>query len=308
MRYGNKLLLRKLFLICGIFILLGCNKTAAKPSETTTPEYSEAVTQDYSETQEIIDIDFNAYSKDPKEAIKEANEMLAYYLEKQDKTTSDISLISRNSENFTDYTPLLDFKYLKTLYIDNKLLTDINGITVLSQHEKLTELILWAKNVTDISPLSTLENLRLLSVDVANTHTDASELLSLTNLEKLIFTPTSSETILNISKLTWLKDLSLYLSNENIDISPVQNLKNLKCLKIVGPLRKENEYNISWINQLINLQELRLEGFIITDVNPLLKLPKLEVINVMWSEISDENIVLLKKTGAKVWTYADADR
>ena len=89
--------MRKFFLICGIFILLGCKKTAAKPSETTAPEYSETATQDYSETQESKDIDFKAYSKDPKEALKEANEMLVYYLEKKDKTTSNLSLIPKTA-------------------------------------------------------------------------------------------------------------------------------------------------------------------------------------------------------------------
>jgi Leucine-rich repeat (LRR) protein len=305
--------LRKLFLICGIFILLGCKKTTAKPSETTTPEYFEAATQDYSEidattqayskTQESTDTDFKAYSKDP----KEANKMLVDYLEKQDKTASDISLISINSGNFTDYTPLLDFKNLKTLYIDNKLLTDINGIIVLSQLEKLTSLTLWAEKVTDISPLSVMKNLRSLSVDVENTCTDASELLPLVNLETLVFKPASSEAIRNISKLTWLKGLHILIENETIDISPVKNLRNLEYLEIFEAIHEKTEFDISWISQLVKLREIELSGFKITDVSPFLKLPKIEVINVMFSEISDENIALLKKTGATVYTHADAD-
>jgi len=56
MRYGNKLFLGKLFLICGIFIILGCKKTAAKSSEATAPEYAEAAAQDYSETQEDTEV------------------------------------------------------------------------------------------------------------------------------------------------------------------------------------------------------------------------------------------------------------
>jgi hypothetical protein len=300
---NNKMLLRKLFLICGIFILLGCNKTAAKHSETTTPEYSEAATQEYSEIEENKDIDFWENAED---TIK-ANKMLVDYLEKQDKTTSHLRLISGRTGNFTDYTPLLVFKNLKNLIIDNFLLTDINGIIVLSQLEKLTSLTLWAEKVADIRPLSVMKNLRSLSVDVENTCTDASELLPLVQLEGLAFNPVSSETIRNISKLTQLKRLYLNLDNEDIDIYHIQYLKNLERLEIEGPRDKNIEFDISWISQLVNLQEIELSGFKITDVTPFLKLPKIKIINVMWCAISDENIALLKKTGATVWTHADAD-
>jgi hypothetical protein len=304
------MILKKLILICGILILLGCKKTAAKPSgmpiPTTAPEYSEAVTQDYSEIQENIDIDFKAYSKDPKEAVKEANETLVYILEKANKSTSYLR-ISTRSGNFTDFSPFLAFKNLETLKIDNYM-TDISGITVLSQHEKLSELILWSKKVTDISPLSALVNLRSLYINVDSTCTNASELLPLVNLESLGFRPASSETIKNISRLTWLKSLYLSLDYEGLDISPVQNLKNLEDLTIRGPIHKYIEFDISWISQLVNLQELEFKYLNITDISPLLKLPNLKKIDVQYSVISDENIALLKKTGATVWTYADADR
>jgi Leucine-rich repeat (LRR) protein len=321
MRYGNKLLLRKLFLIYGIFILLGCKKTAAKPSETTTPEYFGAFTQEYSEIeatpkdyskiQENTDIgnwwrydNFRDIAKDP----QKAQIMLVYYLEKQDKTTSKISITPFKAGNFTDYTPFLAFKNLTELYIDNDLITDISGITVLSQHEKFSELFLWTENVTDLRPLSALVNLRFLSVSVSKTYNVTSELLPLVRLEHLAFSHATAETIRSISKLTWLKRLFIGLDNEDIDISPIQNLKNLECLEITGPIYKQTEFNISWIGQLVKLQEIELSRVKITDVTPFLKLPKIEEIDVMWSEISDENIALLKKTGAVVYTYADADR
>jgi hypothetical protein len=294
---------KKFAIIFVIFIVFGCTKTTSKPSETNTLEYSEITTPEYSiiKTQESKDIDFRENSENS----KEANKMLVNYLEREDKTTSYLDII-QYAGNFTNFTPILEFKNLKTLKINNYM-TDISGITVLSQHEKLSELFLWSKNVTDISPLSALVNLRFLSVDVINTHTDASELLPLINLETLVFTATSSETIRNISKLTWLKELYLDLDNENLDISQVKNLINLELLEMYGPPNKTFEFNISWMNQLKYLKELKLVHFKITDVSPLLKLPNIKIIDVMWCSISDENIALLKKTGATVFTHADAD-
>jgi len=295
--------LKNILLICIIFFLFTCTKTTSKPSETITPESFE--------TQEDTDIEnwwkydnFWDIAEDP----QTANKILIYYLEKQDKTTSDLSLISIDTGNFTDYTPLLAFKNLTILNIYNRLIADISGITVLSQHKKLSELLLSAEKVTDISPLSALVNLRLLSVDVSKTCTVTSELLPLVHLEILAFSKASFETIRSISKLTWLKKLYLSIDNEDIDISPIQNLKNLEHLKITGPLYKNTEFDISWISQLLKLQEIEFSGLKITDVSPLLKLPNIKRIDVMWSAISDENIALLKKTGAVVVTYADADR
>jgi len=289
---------KKIFFIYFLFILLGSIKAVADPSEVKKTEYSEI--------QESIVTDFWDNAEDP----QKANKMLFDYLEKQDKTITRLGLIPTRVGNFTDYTPLLAFKDLETLDIDNFLITDISGITVLSQHEKLSKLILWAEKVTDIRPLSALINLRLLNISINNTCTNASELLYLINLESLVFRPASSETINNISRLTWLKLLYLGLDYEGIDISPIQNLKNLERLTIRGPRPnyEKTEIDISWISQMTNLQELELDGYIIKDISPLLKLSNLKIINVMFSDISEENIALLRATGTVIFTPADADR
>jgi hypothetical protein len=236
------------------------------------------------------------------------DEKLIKFLEDKDKAKTELSLISFDVGNFTDYTPLLAFKNLEFLEIFNYSLTNISGITVLSRHEKLSHLILWAENVTDISPLSALVNLRILSVDIPNIFTDASELLPLVRLEELYFSPTSSKTIYNISQLTWLKTLYINLHNKDIDISPVQNLINLECLEMSGPMYEMTEFDISWMGRLVNLQELKLSGFKIVNVGPLLKLPHLATVNVMFSEISDENIKLLRTTNAMIYTPDYKDR
>jgi Leucine-rich repeat (LRR) protein len=286
-------------------MLCGCTKTSPPPADAVTPEYQETLKYETdgsgdggeSETQSLSPL---------QEPLSE-NEKLIQYLERQDKTKTYLSLISSNVGNFTDLTPLLAFKDLEFLDIDNYELTDISGITVLSRHEKLSTLYLWAEKVTDLSPLSALVNLRTLNVDVANTYTDASELLPLVSLEELMFSPTSSKTIYNISQLIGLKRLVLYLYNRDIDLSPVQNLINLESLKMAWPDDKMTEFDISWIGRLVNLKELELKYIKIVDVSPLLKLPNLIIVNVMWSVISDKNADLLRKAGVTIYTEADKD-
>jgi hypothetical protein len=267
------------------------------------------VTSEHPDTLENTVTDFkddaDIQQLSPIQKTRTADEKLIKFLESKDKKTTYLSL---PLGNFTNYTPLLAFKDLEFLRIDNYELTDISGITVLSRHEKLTELFLWAENVTDISPLSALVNFRTLNVDVKNTCTDASELLPLVRLEELYFSPTSSKTIYNISQLTRLKRLGLHLRNENIDISPVQNLINLECLEMAGPMYEMTEFDISWMGRLLNLQELKLSRFKIVDVGPLLKLPHLATVNVMFSEINDENIKLLRTTNAMIYTPDYKDR
>jgi hypothetical protein len=283
-------------------MLCGCTKASPPSAGAVTPEYQEM--REHTAAGSDNGGEAGDQSLSPLQPLSE-NEKLIQYLERQDKAKTYLSL---PLGNYTNFTPLLDFKDLEFLKIDNFELTDISGITVLSQQEKLTQLTIWAEKVTDISPLSALVNLRELSVDIKNTSTDASELLPLVRLEKLAFVATSSKTIYNISQLTRLKSLYLYLHNNNIDISPIQNLTNLECLEMEGPDYKVTEFDISWIGRLGNLKELELGYFKIVDVSPLLKLPHLSQVNVMWSEISDRNADLLRKAGVTVYTPDYKDR
>jgi hypothetical protein len=282
-------------------MLCSCNKASSKTEAVVTPEYQE--TWEYAAAGSGDGGENGTQPLSSLQPLSE-NEKLIKYLEKLDKTKTYLSL---PLGNYTDYTSLLDFKDLEFLKIDNYELTDISGITVLSRHEKLSCLYLWAKNVTDISPLSVFVNLRTLNVDIKNTCTNASEVLPLVSLEELMFSPTSSKTIYNISQLTGLNSLYLFLENENIDLSPVQNLTNLEYLEMRGPEDKMIEFDISWVGRLANLKEFSLSRFKILNVDPLLKLPNLSKVNVMWSEISDKNAGLLRKAGVTVYTPDDRD-
>jgi hypothetical protein len=82
----------------------------------------------------------------------------------------------------------------------------------------------------------------------------------------------------------------------------------MEFLEMVGPEYKKTKFDISWIERMVNLKELKLEDFKILDVGPLLKLPHLSIVDVMFSEISDENIKLLRTTNALIITADYNDR
>jgi hypothetical protein len=236
-----------------------------------------------------------------------SNKRLILFLEPHDKLLSSLTLGPTDTGNFSDFNPLLMFNNLESLKINNYFLTDISGIAVLTKLEKLSSLTLWAKQVNDISSLSSFINLKELSIDVSNMYTDASELLPLENLERLFFCPTSTKTIQNLSQLTSLIELGLTFETTGIDISSLRNMTNLKRLHLIIHTDAMPELDIMAIGQLINLEYLYIEGFSINDVNPLVNLPNLSTINVMFSTINEKNIKLLKAS-KEVITYNDIDR
>jgi hypothetical protein len=240
-----------------------------------------------------------------------SNLLLKMYLENKDKYISSLDIGSYHTGNFSDFTLLLDFKKLETLIIDNELLTDISGITVLAELEELTSLTIWAKRVTDIRPLSAFVNLKKLNIEVSKTCDDASVLLPLVNLESLSFWHASSESISGIAQLLNLEELGFRFATEKVDILPLRNLYYLKtlCIKNYDSyVPKYEELDLTPLKYMINLESLEIEGFTITDVNPLLSLPNLVRVNFMFSEIDEHNVMLLRnETNASIYTKADRD-
>ena len=244
---------------------------------------------------------------------KASNLRLKMYLETQDKQSTSLSLLSTDTGNFSDFSPLLEFVNLEELRIRNHLLTDISGIKILSELEYLNYLLLDAEKVSNIGALSALVNLKTLVIEVADICTDASVLLSLENLEKLYFLQASSESIKYIAQLSRLKELGIRfspLSNE-FDITSLQNLTNLQKLYIWSPVNPPSIYpelDISMLSHLKNLEHIELEGFTIKDIEPLLNLPNLSMVNVMFSKIDESNVMLLKnRTNALIFTEEDND-
>jgi hypothetical protein len=227
---------------------------------------------------------------------------LVQYLATQNKLSTWLSL---PLGDYTDFTPLLKFRDLEYLKIDNPLLTDIDNISVLSELKKLKSLIIWSEKITNIRALSDFTDISELNLSLGY-YANASEFLSMSNLEKLSFRPVSSEAIGNIAKLTNLKYLHLAIEDRETDFSPLHHLTNLTELSIQAE-GDDCEIDLLGFEKLYNLEIVRLNNFIIINIQPLIHLPHLRLVDMRFSEISEENIKLLKKnkTISEIDLYGD---
>ena len=294
-------------LICNAVLLYCLVHTALFAQDAAPPEYDvEQLFERFKNSNYLTlnEVDRELYRLTLREP-RSANKWLRYCLEKKDKSATYLSGLY-DAGNFIDFTPLLDFANLETLNIVNRYLTSIDGITVLSQMEKLTDLTIWAEQVTDTSPLSALVNLKYLSVDT-KTRTDASELLPLVNLEALVCSPESTKAIQNISNLTGLKYLYLEFEPEGMNLSSLQNLVHLQELLLRGDIFTDPEFDTTALGQLNSLEKLTMSGFTLTNVQPLLSFPKLSWLNIMFCEINEENLALLEAGIEQVYSAKDKD-
>ncbi|MBI2530590.1 MAG: leucine-rich repeat domain-containing protein [Candidatus Diapherotrites archaeon] len=143
--------------------------------------------------------------------------------------------------------------------LSNKIKTQgnsaLNGIADLSC---LTELglggVLGGKNISDISILQGLTNLKALGLNDTSV-SDISPLAKLTNLDHLTLSGSKVLDISTLSELTALNYLDLG-STSITDISPIKNLKNLEVLDMT----KSGISDISQLKNLTNLKRLILYG------------------------------------------------
>ncbi|GHV57900.1 hypothetical protein AGMMS49579_24440 [Spirochaetia bacterium] len=278
-----------LFLI--VSILIGCT---GKPTETTVSSSVVGVlaTETSMEAAVLPPVDvIMATGTGVETPVASSGEaILIEYL--KDKSTASTHLRLPLGD-FTDFTPLLAYKDLEFLDIDNFLLSDISGIVVLSKLEKLESLWIWASKITNIEPISVLIKLKDLNLDVANNCISGSELLPLTQLEILTFHPTSAVTIEHIAALANLRELNLFLEAEGLDISPIQQLVNLERLEIGTPDYTSYELDLKGFEKLENLKWVTLSG-VIRDIRPLINLPRLETADLRFAEVSEEQLKLLR--------------
>jgi internalin A len=187
-------------------------------------------------------------------------------------------------------------------------LSDISGIIVLSGLPRLEAIVIRSEKLTDISPLSTLVNLKWLNLDL-NYCINGSELLPLANLKTLYLSPASSETIMNIGKLVSLESLSLVIDIATVNFFPLKNLVKLSELDITNPFFVRSEIDMRPFVGLQNLETIKLSGFILNDIIPLTDLYSLRTLDIRFSTISENNIDQLKQDGKIKWlfTHHDAD-
>ena len=168
---------------------------------------------------------------------------------------------------------------LGRLVARNRGIRDLTGIQFATN---LSKIDLRDNEISDLSPLAGLINLRELRLDHNFQPSDLSPLAGLINLEVLDFTFNVSD----LSPLAGLINLEyLHFTGTNVsDFSPLAGLINLESL---GFSRTPSISDISPLAGLVNLKFIGSWGNAISDLSPLAGLTKLEVINFCGGNISD---------------------
>lgn len=162
----------------------------------------------------------------------------------------------------------------------NYKIANLDGI----QYMRNLETVMLAGNdIIDISPLSSLSNLKYLDISLNRELTDISPLGNLSNLEYLdISTIKELADLSPLTKLTKLEYLDA-IDNKIKDVSPLSTLPNIKTLRL-----SINEIeDISSLNKLSSLRNLGLGANKIKDVRPLSNMTHLKVLELEKNPIDD---------------------
>ncbi|EDN8189261.1 LPXTG cell wall anchor domain-containing protein [Listeria monocytogenes] len=244
--------------------------------------------------------------------------------------TSDVSQteldsvvkLTAESKNIASLEGVQYLNNLKTLWISDNKITDINQLSGLT---KLNDLDLSTNQVSDINAVSNLSNLDFLYLNdnnvtnlnpVANLSkmselemsnnklTDISAVADLTNLNELIL---SGNTISEINAIQGLTNLDYLELDNNVisDIGPAASLteltglsandNNISDISTLSALQKlihlflaRNQISdISAVANESNLEVLQLEDNNIIDVTPIANLTKLNFLGLKDNQISD---------------------
>ena len=147
--------------------------------------------------------------------------------------------------------------------------------------EKVNGKYVNSNEISDLSPLSNLTNLRFLSLH-HNSISDVSPLSDLTSLITLSLHRNSISDASAFSGLTSLRHLSLF-DNSISDVSPLSDLTSLKVLM----LHDNSISDVSPLSDLTNLRLLQLAHNNISDVSPLSGLTGLKYLYLYNNSISD---------------------
>ena len=178
----------------------------------------------------------------------------------------------------------------------------ISDLTGLEYGVNLTELNLGSNNITDISPLFNLINLRVLHL-YGNGLSDWPQLQRLTGLVSLNLGYCDNLDLSVVSSLSNLTDLNLP-GNGITDVSPLSNLPKLERLSLFDnrikdvsltglpnlkelDLRYNGMTDVSSLSGLANLVLLQLAFNSVSDISPLSNLTNLEALGLTQNSISD---------------------
>ena len=238
------------------------------------------------------------------------------YLYLRDNNIADISFINQltqlkylslSGNSISDLSPLKDLIQLQYLDLKDNNITDcffleyltllrfldfsfnnLTDISVLQNLTQLEDLDLYSNNIGDISVLQHLTKLESLNLNF-NKVKDISSLQFLPQLRSLLL---HSNLVSNISSLqlqTQIQSLDLSENKEIKDFSFLQNLNQLRDLRL--------DYNeitdITFLRPLTKLQNLGVMYNKITDISPLKHMTELHSLDLRNNEIKDVSVLKL---------------
>ncbi|WP_259416746.1 leucine-rich repeat domain-containing protein [Bacillus toyonensis] len=247
-----------------------------------------------------LNLENNVPEKENKEdKVEQQDESGNVILDKQ--LQRHINKHNLNRENINDPITKEDLLKIKTLSIySGEGINEIAGLEHMTNLEKLT---LRESNVTDISAISKLRDLKyvdLTSNPIKNIHpieqleninmlflrdNKISDLTPLSKMKKIKTLDLVGNNIEDIQPLFTLSTMKqLYLANNQIsDLTGINQLSNVELLWIGN----NKISNVESISKMSNLIELEIADSEIKDISPLSKLGKLQVLNLEENYISD---------------------
>jgi hypothetical protein len=183
-----------------------------------------------------------------------------------------------------------DFPNLTHLSLDSYIFNQASE-DHLRKFKKLQTLeLITCENSLELDFFNALTNLQELQI--TTTHdVDLTNLLTLSNLKKLTIWLSKEPDLEILKQITWLEDLTLTTSI--MDISSLQDLKNLKHLKVNGPFKKLHLKNLPLLLTLTIEDCPGISSLYLSEL-PLLKEMSLKGTRAVICEMSDlSNLVEL---------------
>ena len=140
-------------------------------------------------------------------------------------------------------------------------------------------------NITDLSPLVNLPNLRILRI--SNTQvSDLTPLAGVQNLEELWIENSPVSDLSPLTGLLNLREIYIEDAQELNDISPLNEITNLTLLGLVNTQVKD----ISPLRSLTNLKELNLKNSPVTDITMLNGMRNIRELYLDGTRVPEEQI------------------
>ena len=156
--------------------------------------------------------------------------------------------------------------------------------------DDVAEVILWEKQVSDVSPLAGLTNLQWLYL-THNVVSDVTPLAGLTKLQLLVLSGNPVSDVTPLAGLVSLEKLDLRRTQVT-DVTPLAGLTNLEWLY----LNDTSVTDVSPLAGLASLEKLNLRGTQVTDVTPLAQLTSLKELDLRGMRVvSQEHYKMLRE-------------